>query len=203
MKLHAAAAARNREPIEAVLREELPPQGTVLEIASGTGEHAAHFAAAFPTLDWQPSDIGAEAIASITAWRTEALASGAGVNLRSPMMLDISADATPAIPGLSALIAINLVHIAPLAASEGLFRTAGRLLPAGAPLILYGPYIEDGLPIAASNLAFESSLRMRNPQWGLRRIAWLDALASENRMRRTRRVGMPANNLMLIYRRSG
>lgn len=196
MRSKAPAAARNREPIADVLAEELPDSGLVLEVASGTGEHAAHFARRFPHLDWQPSDPDPAAMASIAAWRQhEGLE-----NLRPPIELDARAEQWP-VESADAVLCINMIHISPAAAGEGLVRQAARLLRPGAPLILYGPYIEDDVETAPSNLAFDADLKARNPEWGLRRVAWLDALAGEHGFARTRRVAMPANNLTLVYRR--
>lgn len=196
MKHSAPAAIRNREPIAEVLREELPGRGLVLEIASGTGEHALHFARRFPALDWQPSDAEPQALASIEAWRI----GGAAANLRPPVMLDASGPDWP-LTSAAAILCINMVHISPRSATAGLFAGAARLLLAGAPLILYGPYLERDVRTAASNLAFDRSLKLRDPRWGLRRVDWLDRLAQENGFERTRRVGMPANNVILVYRR--
>lgn len=196
MKREAPAAARNREPIAEVLVEELPPAGLALEIASGSGEHALHFARAFPSLSWQPSDPDPAARASIAAWAVEA-----GLpNLLPPLYLDAAASAWP-LEGAEALLCINMVHISPKGATEGLFAGAERLLPPGAPLILYGPYLEGDVEAAPSNLAFDASLKARNPEWGLRSVDWLDALAAAHGLGRTRRVAMPANNLTLVYRR--
>jgi SAM-dependent methyltransferase len=198
MKRHAPAAARNRAPIEAVLREELPTAGLVLEIASGTGEHAVHFAQSFPGLDWQPSDAEADALASITAWREDAIARGAA-NLRAPFALDVRHAPWP-LAAADAIVCINMVHISPPDAAEALMRGAAQLLAKGGPLVLYGPYLEDGVDTAVSNLAFDCSLRERDPRWGLRRLDWMDALAAHHGLSRTRRIAMPANNLMLVYR---
>ena len=196
MKQRAPAAARNREPIAAVLVHELPASGTVLEVASGTGEHALHFAAAFPHLAWQPSDPDAAARASIAAWRE----GGGLANLMPPLALDA---ATASWEGLAAdaLLCINMVHISPLAATEGLLAGAAALLPPGGPLILYGPYFEEGVPTAPSNLAFDADLKARNPAWGLRQAEWLDTAAAAQGLARTARYEMPANNIMLVYRR--
>ena len=197
MKRHAPAAGRNREPIAAVLTEDLPQAGLVLEVASGTGEHAVHFARTFPDLAWQPSDPDPEARASIAAWREEA----ALPNLLPPLALDAAAPDWP-IAGADAVVCINMVHISPPRATEGLVTGAARLLTAGAPLILYGPYREADGETAPSNLAFDRDLKARNPEWGLRTVEWLDGLAAGSGFRRTRRVAMPANNLTLVYRRS-
>jgi hypothetical protein len=196
VKRIAPAAGRNREPIAAVLTEELPAAGLVLEVASGTGEHAVHFARTFPALDWQPSDPDAEARASIAAWRQdEGLA-----NLLEPIALDAAGPSWP-VSRADVVLCINMVHISPVEATEGLVAGAARLLGAGAPLILYGPYIEAAVETAASNLEFDASLRSRNPEWGLRTVEWLDVLAAGHGLARTRRVAMPANNLTLVYRK--
>lgn len=197
MKRHAPAAGRNREPIAAVLTEELPATGVALEIASGTGEHAMHFARTYPHLTWQPSDLDPAARASITAWKED---SGLP-NLLQPVALDASLPEWP-VQQADAIVCINMVHISPIASAEGLVAGAGRLLPAGAPLILYGPWLEDEVETAPSNLEFDRSLKERNPQWGLRRLEWFDELGAQHGLHRTRRVEMPANNLTLIYRRA-
>lgn len=196
MRREAPAAARNREPIAEVLADELPSAGLVLEVASGTGEHAVHFARRLRHLEWQPSDPDPGALHSIAAWREhEGLE-----NLLPPLELDATADDWP-VREADALLCINMAHISPVAATEGVLRHAARLLPPGTPLIFYGPFIEEGVETAPSNLAFDASLRMRDPQWGLRTVGWLDGRASENGFARTRRVAMPANNLTLVYRR--
>lgn len=196
MKRHAPSVARNREPIAAVLTEELPASGLVLEVASGSGEHAVHFARTFPDLEWLPSDPDAEACRSIDAWRSEA-----GLpNLRPPVQLDAATASWP-VAAADAVLCINMVHISPLAASEGLADGAARLLAPGEPLIVYGPYLEDAVETAPSNLEFDRWLKERNPDWGLRHVEWLDQVAGRRGLARTRRVAMPANNLMLVYRR--
>ena len=196
MKRHAPATARNREPIALVLREELPAEGLVLEIASGTGEHAVHFAQAFSALAWQPSDPDSAALASITAWRTEE----GPPNLLPPLMIDAAQGDWPQ-AAADAVLCVNMVHISPSEATEGLMKGAGRVLPPGAPLILYGPFLEEDVETAPSNLAFDRSLRAQDTRWGLRDVAWLDHLARASELERTRRVEMPANNLMLVYRK--
>ncbi len=203
MKRHAPATSRNREPLAAVLREELPTHGLILEIASGTGEHAAYFARAFPDLEWQPSDCDPDALASIAAWRAEELVGreDAGRNLRPPLRLNVCAEPWPVIQA-QAIMCINMVHISPPEAAAGLMQGAGKILRSGAPLIVYGPFLEENTVVAPSNLAFDQSLRTRDPRWGLRHAGWLDGLASAAGLGRTRRVEMPANNLALIYRRS-
>jgi hypothetical protein len=196
MMRHAPAAGRNREPIAAVLTEELPPSGLVLEVASGTGEHAVHFARTFPHLTWQPSDPDPAARDSIATWRQEeGLA-----NVMPPLDLDAASAIWP-IEGADAVLCINMAHISPLAAAEGLVAGAARLLAAGAPLILYGPWLEADAETAPSNLAFDADLKARCPEWGLRQVEWFDGLAGAAGFTRTRRVAMPANNLTLVYRK--
>jgi hypothetical protein len=196
MKRHAPATTRNRDPIAAVLAEELPDTGLVLEVASGSGEHAVHFARTFPALSWQPSDFDPAALASIAAWRDEAGLS----NLQPPLSLDVTASSWP--PDYAdAVVCCNMIHIAPIAAAEGLVAGAARLLPPGAPLVLYGPFLEREVETAPSNLAFDADLRGRNPEWGLRDVEFIDQLAQFKGFIRTRRVAMPANNLALVYRR--
>ncbi|MEC8715005.1 MAG: DUF938 domain-containing protein [Pseudomonadota bacterium] len=195
MKRHAPATARNSEPLAEVLAEELPDRGLVLEVASGSGEHAVFLARRFPALDWQPSDVDPEALASVDAWAAEA----AVANLRPAITLD-AAQANWPIAAADAVLCVNMVHISPWSAAVGLFAGAGRILTSGAPLVLYGPFIEPGRETAPSNLAFDQSLKQRNSEWGLRNTADLDALAADHGLRRTARHAMPANNLVLVYR---
>ena len=195
MKRHAPATARNSEPLAEVLAGELPNEGLVLEIASGTGEHAVFMARRFPALVWQPSDPDPEAIASIEAWREE---DGPG-NLRSAVMLDAAADAWP-VASAAAVLCINMVHISPWGATEGLVEHAAEVLDAGNPLILYGPFIEDDVETAPSNIAFDESLKARNSGWGLRNLSAVDRLARASGFNRTKRYPMPANNLTVVYR---
>jgi SAM-dependent methyltransferase len=197
MKRSAPAAARNREPIAAVLREVLPASGTVLEVASGTGEHAVFLAGRFPRLLWQPSDADPEALESILAWRGEA----GLANLLEPLRLDAAVEAWP-VERVDALLCVNMVHISPWKATEGLMRGAGRVLAPGAPLILYGPYRRAEVPTAASNDAFDASLRARNPQWGLRDLAEVRAEAEANGISFERLFEMPANNLTVVFRKT-
>jgi hypothetical protein len=194
MKAHAPATERNRESILAVLREVLPPSGTALEVASGTGEHVRFFAEALPQLHWQPSDPSSDALASIAAW------TGGVPNVRSPLELDASARDWP-MAGADAILCINMVHISPWAATEGLFAGAARLLSLGAPLFLYGPYRRADVPTAASNEAFDASLKARDPAWGLRQLEDVIVLAGCSGFELERLVEMPANNLSLVFRR--
>lgn len=199
MKRHAPATVRNREAIVRVLMQELPESGRVLEIASGSGEHAVFFAEHFPNLDWQPSDTDPDAIASILAYQAEF----GGANLAIPMVLNASAPGTWEILGADAIVCINMIHISPWSATEGLFEGAARVLSGkGLPLILYGPFFEQDIEPAASNRAFDEGLRLRNAQWGIRYVEDLDKLAQRNGMVRTSRHEMPANNLTLVYRQN-
>lgn len=196
-KQHAPATLRNAEPIRAALASILPASGLVLEIASGTGEHAVHFARSFSALDWQPSDVSDAALASISAWRQEA----GLANLLPPIRIDLVAGDWP-IARADAIFCANMSHIAPWSATEGLFAGAGRVLAKGAPMAIYGPFIEDGVETAPSNLAFDRSLKDRDPAWGLRDAAELDRLAEANGLNRASRIAMPANNIVLVYRRA-
>ncbi|KRE00142.1 SAM-dependent methyltransferase [Bosea sp. Root381] len=195
-RLRAPAAARNRDAILAVLREALPATGLVLEIASGSGEHAVHFARAFPELTFQPSDPSPEALRSIEAWIAE---SGAR-NISQPLLIDAAAPSWPALDP-AAILCINMIHIAPWSAAQGLFRQAGRLLPPEAPLILYGPFRRSGRELEPSNAAFDASLRERNPAWGLRDLGDVTALATEAGFGEPEVIEMPANNLSVVFRR--
>lgn len=191
----APAALRNREPIAEVLGEWLPTSGTVLEIASGTGEHAAFFAERFPALEWQPSDVHPDALASIAAWH--------GVsnlpNLRPPIAVDASASTWPT-DQADAVLSINMVHISPWESALGLLDGAARLLPSGAPLILYGPWLTEDGPAAPSNLAFDADLKRRDPSWGLRLVGEFADAAGERGFDLLETREMPANNLMLLLR---
>ena len=190
------AAQRNVAPIIVVLEDWLPPNGTILEIASGTGEHAAAFAVHFAKLDWQPSDADPDALRSIAAWR----AAQAGSNLLPPLALDARAGDW-LIERVDGIVSINMVHISPWSASTGLLDGAARLLASGAPLILYGPWIEAGVETAPSNLAFDADLRARNPEWGLRDVEAVAEVARERGLTLVERRPMPANNVMLLFRR--
>jgi hypothetical protein len=195
---HAPAAARNVAPITAVLADWLPAAGTVVELASGTGEHVVAFARAFPHLHWQPSDVHPQALASIAAW----VAAEGGENIDRPLALDVAAGEWP-IALADAVLSINLVHISPWESSLGLLDGAQRLLGPGAPLIFYGPWIERGVEPAPSNMAFDEDLRSRDPQWGLREVEAFAAEAAARGLDLVDRRVMPANNLMLLFRRRG
>ena len=194
-KRHAPATERNRDAILAVLRDELPSSGLVLEVASGSGQHVVHFAAALPALDWQPSDPDPAALASIESWRQEA-----GLpNVRPPLRLDASADWP--VERADAILCVNMFHISPWEATLGLMKGAGAVLPPGGLLYLYGPYLRENVETAPSNLAFDASLKARDPQWGLRRVEDVIAAAAHEGLVFRRLLEMPANNLSLIFRR--
>lgn len=194
-KRHAPATARNRDAIVAVLHDALPSFGLMLEVASGSGEHAVHFAVAFPHLDWQPTDPDPAALASIAAWRADASLP----NLNAPLQLDAAGD-WPVSRG-DAVLCINMVHISPWDATLGLMKGAGALLPPGGLLYLYGPYLRDDVETAPGNLAFDASLKARDPRWGLRRVADVVAAAAAQGLVFDRQVDMPANNLSLLFHR--
>ena len=197
MRRQAPAAARNRQPILDVLREHLPADGVVLEVASGSGEHIVHFAEALPALDFQPSDPSDHARASIDDWaRTLGLA-----NVRPALSLDAESDAWP-VERADAVLCCNMIHIAPWEAAVGLLAGAGRLLPAGGLLYLYGPYRRGGQHTAPSNAAFDRDLRARNPAWGVRDLEEVASLAGESGFDPPAIVEMPANNLSLLFRRT-
>lgn len=195
-QLSAPAALRNREPIAGVLRDWLPASGLVLEVASGTGEHAAYFAELFPALEWQPSDIHGASLQSIRAWKRETRLA----NVRDPILLDASSGTWP-IEHADAVLSTNMVHISPWSAALGLLDGAERLLDPGAPLILYGPWLSDEIETAPSNLEFDSDLRRRDPEWGLRKVEDFAAEARRRGFDFADRRQMPANNLMLLFRK--
>ena len=194
----APAALRNREPIAVVLAEWLPGRGLVLEVASGSGEHALFFAERFPALEWQPSDPDPGALGSIAAWRDCATLP----NLREPVRLDASAAQWP-VERADALLCINMAHISPWEASLGLLDGAARLLSDDGPLILYGPWLWDQVPTAPSNIEFDRDLKCRDPNWGLRRIEDFSAAAAQRGFELEQVRAMPANNFMLLLRRGG
>ena len=192
----APAAQRNREPIAEVLADWLPKRGLVLEIASGTGEHAVHFAERFPNLQWQPSDLHPDALRSIAAWREESRLP----NLREPIALDAAKPDWP-LDQADAVLSINMVHISPWASALGLIDGAARLLAEGAPLILYGPWLKDDIPTVESNLAFDADLKRRDPEWGLRRVEDFAGAAEGHAFVLEESRQMPANNLMILFRK--
>lgn len=190
------AASRNLEPILRELRAHLPATGPVLEVAAGTGQHGAAFAAALPGLDWTPSDPSAEARDSVEAWRKTG-----PTNLTPCLPVDVLDEATWPDATFKAVFCANMIHIAPAAATAALMRLAGRVLTRpGGLLVLYGPFREGDVETAPSNLAFDESLRNRDPDWGLRDRDAVIAAAGEHGLAFTLRKAMPANNLMLLFR---
>ena len=187
------AAARNRAPLLAVLRTRLTRPAHLLEIASGTGEHALWLSTALPHITWQPTDLDPGARASIEAWRTEA-----GPNLLPPLPLDASSPTWP-IPAADIILSCNMIHIAPWSAALGLMAGAARILPPGGTLFLYGPF-KDGSATAPGNTEFDIDLRTRNPEWGVRDISDVAALAERHGLQLHERIPMPANNLVLVFR---
>ena len=198
--LASPAVARNTQAILDVLKAHLPAEGRVLEIASGSGEHAVAFAQALPRTTWTPSDPSDQARASIAAWSAQA-----GLpNLMPALALDAAdPDGWPALD-VQVIVCVNMIHISPWSATEGLMAGAGRVLPdPGGLLVLYGPFREADVPLAPSNAAFDESLKSRDPAWGLRDRDAVVAEARKHHLHLTRRVEMPANNLMLLFRKVG
>ncbi len=195
-RLSSPSVERNRDPILAALRPLLPPAGMVLEVASGSGEHIAHFAAAMPGLEFQPSDPSPEARASIDAW------CGGLPNVRPALDLDAARPDWPPFRA-DAVLCVNMIHIAPWAAAPGLVEGAARVLPAGGLLALYGPFLRNGTHTAPSNAAFDADLRARNPAWGVRGLEEVAALATAAGFGPPDITAMPANNLLVAFRSLG
>jgi SAM-dependent methyltransferase len=193
---HAPATERNREPILAVLLKVLPPSPRVLEVAAGTGQHAAYFAASITGLRWFPTDADPDALPSIEAWRAPVAESVA-----APMLLDVARDPWPDLQ-VDAVFCANMIHIAPWEAALGLLRGAARGLPSGGPLVLYGPFRRGGAHTAPSNEAFDASLRARDPAWGVRDLEAVLHEAGARGLALDRVVEMPANNLTIVLRRA-
>jgi SAM-dependent methyltransferase len=193
----APAAERNKDPILRVLGPLLPQSGTVLEIASGTGQHTVHFAAAHPKLKWQPSDADEDARECIFSWIEES----ALPNVSPPLDLDVLREPWP-IESAEAIVCINMIHIAPWAATEALMNGAARLLSPGGLLFLYGPYRRGGLHTAPSNEAFDASLQRQNPAWGVRDLEQVVGTAVGRGLMLEEVVAMPANNLSVVLRRT-
>ncbi len=193
MKLTFPATARNRDPILAELRRLFaPPCARVLEVASGSGEHAAYFAEAMPWLTWQPTDIEPLHLESIDSW------AGSEPRLLPALVYDAATDALPA-GRWDGIFCANVVHIAPWSVAEGLFRSAARALSPGGLLVTYGPYTIDGKHTSPSNEAFDASLTSRDPRWGVRDVATLAALSET--LAHVQTIPMPANNFTLVFRR--
>lgn len=204
---HAPAAERNRRPILDVLRPRLPGRGTVIEIASGSGEHVVHFAQNLPGLTWQPSDRDPDMLTSIEAWRQQSGSRfGAVPNIRPPLKIDVGEADWPAGTLAAAkfpvaLIAINLLHVASWSVAETLFSGAGDLLVPGRMLYLYGPYHVGGKTTSHGNATFDRTLRQENAAWGVRDLEAVQALGEANRLELEEVVEMPAANLSLIFRK--
>jgi hypothetical protein len=194
--LESPAAERNKQPILEVLRRVLPRRGAVLEIASGTGQHVVHFARALPPLSWQPTDADETLLDTIRQrLRTEPLD-----NVHPPLHLDVQETPWPALAA-DAVLCINMIHIAPWAAAEGLLLGSSRLLSSGSPLILYGPYKLEGRHTAPSNAAFDASLRARDPEWGVRDLDEVTEAAKRYGFAFEESVALPANNLVVVLRK--
>jgi SAM-dependent methyltransferase len=196
-RLHSPAAERNGPPLLAELTRLLPERGTMLEIASGTGQHAARFAAALPGWDWQPTDFDERSLPSIRAW------CAGRERVRAPLRLDVLEDPWPAsLPAeVDAIFCANMIHIAPWACTQALMRGAARLLAPAGRLLTYGPYLEDDVPTGAGNLAFDADLRRRNAEWGVRRLSDVAEAARAHGLVLRERVVMPADNLLLAWSR--
>jgi SAM-dependent methyltransferase len=194
----APATDRNRAPILAVLRDALPRDGTALEIASGTGQHVVHFAAALPGLTWQPSDPDATHRESIAAWTAHAQVT----NVLPPLAIDVRQEPW-GIGTVNAILCINMIHIAPWAAAEALFAGAGTRLAPGGVLYLYGPYRRNGAHTAPSNEAFDRQLRIADADWGVRDMEDVIALGAAQGLTCDEPIPMPANNFSLVFHKHG
>ena len=199
VKQYALATGRNREPIFQVLSEVLPQSSKVLEIASGTGEHAVYFASKLPSCHWIPSDVNPESRSSITAWKNDSAID----NLSLPLSIDVTQDnwQSGVAKEIDTIVNINMIHIAPWQACLGLMKGAGQILPSSGILYLYGPYKRDGEHTAVSNANFDRSLRERNPQWGVRDLEQVIEAADNADLKLQQVIEMPANNLSIIFSR--
>jgi SAM-dependent methyltransferase len=195
--LTSPAAERNKDPILSVLESVLPPTGSVLEIASGTGQHVCFFAAALPGIRWQPTEPDESSREAISARLREATL----LNVAQPIALDVLEPRWPVHEHYDAVLCINMVHISPWSATHALFRGASRLLSPQGRLILYGPYLENGKAVQ-SNLDFDASLKKRNAEWGLRDLDEVTRVAAGHGLQRLQIVRMPANNLTVVFGRS-
>lgn len=196
---HAPATRRNRDPILSVLRRAVPDRGVVLEIGSGTGEHVVYFARQIPELRWQPSDSDPRSLESIAAWS----AAAGTANLRPAIRLDVREPLrdVSAFEDTTAIVSINMIHIAPWTACEGLMRVADAVLGPGGVLFLYGPFQQDGRHTAPSNASFDEDLRARNPAWGVRDLGEVAEVARAHDLVHVETVPMPANNLSVVFHR--
>ena len=195
--LQSPSSARNQGPILQILKDRLPENGLVLEVAAGAGEHAMWFAEALPHVTWQPTDRDPVALKSIDAWRM----SKKLPNLKKPISLDAAHPETWLVGKADAVVCINMVHISPWEATEGLMKGAGQVLPSGGLLYIYGPFLVEGVETAPSNIGFDIDLRQRNPEWGLRDVRKLQAAATNSRLNLTEIIKMPANNFSLVFRK--
>jgi hypothetical protein len=193
--LQSPSSARNQGPILQLLKDRLPQSGIVVEIAAGAGEHAMWFAEALPHLTWQPTDRDPTALKSIDAWR---LSKGLP-NLKKPIALDAAYPQDWLIGKADAIVCINMTHIAPWAATVGLLEGAGKILPSGGMLFIYGPFLMEGVETAPSNIGFDIDLRQRNPEWGLRDVRKIQLAASPNQLVLSEIIKMPVNNLSLVF----
>lgn len=193
---HSPAADRNKEPILAVLRQVLPARGRALEIAAGTGQHTAWFAAGLPQWSWQPTEADPALLPAIA----ERIAQAGLGNVRPPLLLDVLAAPWPLADRFDALFCANMLHIAPWETCAALMQGAARHLRPGGLLATYGPYLEDDVPTAPGNLAFDASLRERDPAWGLRHLRDVKAEAQRAGLALAERHALPANNLLLVFR---
>jgi SAM-dependent methyltransferase len=189
---HAPATERNRQPILEVLERVLPDPCLVLEIASGTGQHAAWLSERLPGRTWQPSDADPPALAGIDAWCAESRG-----DVRRAVRLDVHDEAWP-VPAAGAIVCVNMIHISPWSATPALFRGATRVLPPAGVLYLYGPYRRGGQHTAPSNETFDASLRAQNPEWGVRDLEEVVACAEGAGFSLSEVVAMPANNLSVL-----
>jgi SAM-dependent methyltransferase len=195
-RLTAAPAERNKQAILEVLERVLPAGGLVLEIGSGTGQHVTHFAKALPRLTFQPSEMDEASHPSIAAWtRHERLA-----NVLPPIGFDLTRRPWP-VRSADAIVCINVIHISPWEATLALMRGAAELLPPGGVLVTYGPYMRGGQHTAPSNAEFDTSLKARDPRWGVRDMGEVAAAAKQSGLELVETVPMPTNNFMLVFRR--
>lgn len=192
------AADRNKQAILDVLRKVLPEQGSALEIASGTGQHVAWFAAGLPQWTWQPSDAMPASLGSIAAW----VAEQGLANVRTPLVLDVMKEWLPGDARFDLIYCANMLHISPWETCAALMQGSARHLAVGGVLVTYGPYLEDDMPTSEGNLAFDQSLRAQDPAWGIRRREEVEQQAARAGLRLLARHAMPANNLLLVWGRS-
>lgn len=201
-KNHAPAVARNRDPILDILKDCLPAEGTILEIASGSGEHANYFTDALSPCCWLPSDPDQSARDSIRAWwwdkQLNNILPAVNIDCREAHWV---VESEPPSPAIKAMVCINMLHISPWDATQGLIRGAERILPSGGILYLYGPYKIGGSHTAPSNQAFDQSLKSRNPEWGVRNLEDVQALAEQHGLNFVKTIQMPANNLSVIFKK--